>query len=124
VWQPRNRFNSPHYPHCDRWCNQLNPTVKRGPFTEEEDQQILAAHAVHGNKWAVISRSIPGRYAATPRRVGVPFSNAPARPRQRDRRYRFSHLLDLIFRRSQSQSVCPYGPEYSLRQVSIFSLRE
>jgi hypothetical protein len=39
----------------------LNPTVKRGPFTPEEDAQILAAHAIHGNKWAVISRSMPGR---------------------------------------------------------------
>ena len=45
-----------------RWCNQLNPSVKRGPFTEEEDKKILAAHAVYGNKWAVISRGIPGRY--------------------------------------------------------------
>ena len=44
-----------------RWCNQLNPTVKRGPFTPEEDSQILQAHSVHGNKWAVISRSMPGR---------------------------------------------------------------
>lgn len=44
-----------------RWCNQLNPMVKRGPFTEDEDRAILVAHAIHGNKWAVISRSIPGR---------------------------------------------------------------
>jgi hypothetical protein len=44
-----------------RWCNQLNPDVKRGPFTAEEDKLILAAHAMHGNKWAIISRSIPGR---------------------------------------------------------------
>jgi|TARA_B100000073_G_scaffold347976_1_gene364328 hypothetical protein len=35
--------------------------VKRGPFTPEEDAQILSAHAIHGNKWAVISRSMPGR---------------------------------------------------------------
>ena len=36
--------------------------MKRGPFTPEEDaQQILSAHAIHGNKWAVISRSMPGR---------------------------------------------------------------
>lgn len=46
--------------HC-RWCNQLNPSVKRGPFTEEEDKAILAAHDFYGNKWAIISRSIPGR---------------------------------------------------------------
>jgi len=44
-----------------RWCNQLNPMVKRGPFTAEEDATILAQHAIHGNKWAVISRSMPGR---------------------------------------------------------------
>lgn len=44
-----------------RWCNQLNPNVKRGPFTPEEDNTILMQHAIHGNKWAVISRYMPGR---------------------------------------------------------------
>ena len=44
-----------------RWCNQLNPNVKRGPFTKEEDDTILEQHAIHGNKWAVISRAMPGR---------------------------------------------------------------
>ncbi|CAM6090601.1 unnamed protein product [Calypogeia fissa] len=44
-----------------RWCNQLNPGVKRKPFTEEEDQKIVDAHAIHGNKWASIARMLPGR---------------------------------------------------------------
>ncbi|KDP24518.1 hypothetical protein JCGZ_25082 [Jatropha curcas] len=44
-----------------RWCNQLDPAVKRKPFTDEEDRIIAAAHAVHGNKWAVIARLLPGR---------------------------------------------------------------
>lgn len=44
-----------------RWCNQLDPSVKRKPFTEEEDQIIIAAHAVHGNKWAVIAKLLQGR---------------------------------------------------------------
>eukprot|EP00249_Psilotum_nudum_P019495 c27284_g1_i1 orf=1124-2410(-) len=44
-----------------RWCNQLNPGVKRKPFTEEEDRAIVAAHAIHGNKWASIARLLPGR---------------------------------------------------------------
>ncbi|PKA46096.1 Transcription factor MYB44 [Apostasia shenzhenica] len=44
-----------------RWCNQLDPHVKRKPFTEEEDQIIIAAHALHGNKWAVIARLLDGR---------------------------------------------------------------
>ncbi|GMI96461.1 myb domain protein 1, Salt-Related MYB1 [Hibiscus trionum] len=44
-----------------RWCNQLDPAVKRKPFTNEEDRMIISAHAVHGNKWAVIARLLPGR---------------------------------------------------------------
>ena len=44
-----------------RWCNQLNPNAVAGPFTKEEDDTILEQHAIHGNKWAVISRAMPGR---------------------------------------------------------------
>ncbi|XP_051119803.1 transcription factor MYB1-like [Andrographis paniculata] len=44
-----------------RWCNQLDPSVERRPFSEEEDRLIIEAHAVHGNKWAVIARLLSGR---------------------------------------------------------------
>jgi len=44
-----------------RWCNQLSPQVEHRPFTPSEDAAILQAHAQHGNKWATIARSLPGR---------------------------------------------------------------
>ncbi|KAL5560473.1 hypothetical protein UlMin_036684 [Ulmus minor] len=44
-----------------RWFNQLDPRINRRPFTEEEEERLLAAHRVHGNKWALIARLFPGR---------------------------------------------------------------
>ncbi|KAL3638879.1 hypothetical protein CASFOL_016786 [Castilleja foliolosa] len=44
-----------------RWFNQLDPRINRKPFSEEEEERLLAAHRIHGNKWALISRLFPGR---------------------------------------------------------------
>eukprot|EP00798_Chlamydomonas_sp_ICE-L_P014264 gene14264-20237_t len=44
-----------------RWLNQLNPLVRKGPFSSEEDNAILAAHAIYGNKWASIAKLLLGR---------------------------------------------------------------
>ncbi|KAM0936273.1 putative transcription factor MYB-HB-like family [Dioscorea sansibarensis] len=44
-----------------RWFNQLDPRINRSPFSEEEEELLLALHRVHGNRWAVIARLFPGR---------------------------------------------------------------
>eukprot|EP00252_Welwitschia_mirabilis_P002718 TRINITY_DN12676_c0_g2_i1.p1 TRINITY_DN12676_c0_g2~~TRINITY_DN12676_c0_g2_i1.p1 ORF type:complete len:440 (+),score=16.39 TRINITY_DN12676_c0_g2_i1:151-1470(+) len=44
-----------------RWFNQLDPRINRRPFTEEEEDRLLAAHRLYGNKWAMIARRFPGR---------------------------------------------------------------
>lgn len=44
-----------------RWFNQLDPSINKKPFTPEEEDKLLAAHRIHGNKWALIARLFPGR---------------------------------------------------------------
>ncbi|XP_060171190.1 transcription factor MYB44-like [Lycium barbarum] len=44
-----------------RWCNQLSPQVEHRPFTHEENETIMKAHAKFGNKWATIARLLSSR---------------------------------------------------------------
>ena len=45
----------------ERWHNQLDPSIKKISWTEEEEHILKAQHALLGNKWAKISRFLPGR---------------------------------------------------------------
>ncbi|KAG2249999.1 hypothetical protein Bca52824_089627 [Brassica carinata] len=44
-----------------RWYNQLDPNITKKPFTEEEEERLLQAHRIQGNRWASIARLFPGR---------------------------------------------------------------
>ncbi|CAD6268217.1 unnamed protein product [Miscanthus lutarioriparius] len=44
-----------------RWINYLRPDLKRGNFTEEEDELIIRFHGLLGNKWSLIAGRLPGR---------------------------------------------------------------
>ncbi|KAK4417652.1 Transcription factor [Sesamum alatum] len=44
-----------------RWYNQLDPKINKGAFTEAEEERLMEAHRVYGNRWALISRLFPGR---------------------------------------------------------------
>lgn len=49
------------YPCIGRWHNQLNPAIKKGPWTPEEDDIIMEMQAKYGNRWAKITEKLPGR---------------------------------------------------------------
>ncbi|RVW74458.1 Transcription factor LAF1 [Vitis vinifera] len=44
-----------------RWINYLRPGLKRGMFTIEEEETIMALHRLLGNKWSQIAQNFPGR---------------------------------------------------------------
>ncbi|KAJ8493199.1 hypothetical protein OPV22_014920 [Ensete ventricosum] len=44
-----------------RWINYLRPDLKRGTFSQQEEDLIVELHAVLGNRWSRIASRLPGR---------------------------------------------------------------
>jgi hypothetical protein len=45
----------------ERYCQHLDPTINKGPWTPEEDKILFREHRKYGNKWATIAQYLPGR---------------------------------------------------------------
>ncbi|KAK6912710.1 hypothetical protein RJ641_022311 [Dillenia turbinata] len=43
------------------WHNHLNPAINKEAWTVEEELALIRAHQIYGNKWAELSKFLPGR---------------------------------------------------------------
>nr|XP_043608924.1 transcription factor MYB3R-1 [Erigeron canadensis] len=45
----------------ERWHNHLNPNINKEAWSQEEELALIHAHQVYGNKWAELTKFLPGR---------------------------------------------------------------
>ncbi|XP_055819574.1 transcription factor MYB3-like [Solanum dulcamara] len=44
-----------------RWMNYLRPGIKRGNFSQDEEDLIIRLHSLLGSRWSLIAGRLPGR---------------------------------------------------------------
>ncbi|EPS72406.1 hypothetical protein M569_02355, partial [Genlisea aurea] len=45
----------------ERWHNHLNPNINKEAWTQNEELMLIRAHQIYGNKWAELTKFLPGR---------------------------------------------------------------
>ncbi|KAJ6745578.1 MYB PROTEIN-RELATED [Salix koriyanagi] len=45
----------------ERWHNHLNPSINKEAWTQQEELALIHAHQIYGNRWAELTKFLPGR---------------------------------------------------------------
>ncbi|TMW91527.1 hypothetical protein EJD97_014240 [Solanum chilense] len=123
-----------------RWTNYLRPDIKRGNFSEEEEQIIIKLHQLLGNRWSAIASRLPGRtdneiknFWHTHLKKRLEQSNYLASTITTKRRYEITtstsqnidehHIISSNYYQD-SQNIVAYHPTYCHYQEDIQSNKE